>query len=144
MNIKKLVCKQNLLIFYFFKFLVERWTPTGSVVAVRLKFKSGIGRFILDWLHSSLFYVPSLYFRRYINSWLQDIYLSLSLNVPLCGFNFYVCGSFFWVTKLILWLCFRPFLPKNNFFLRNQEILCFFMCFGPFYEKLSGVWRTKL
>ena len=41
-------------------------------------------------------------------------------------------------------LCYRPFYQKKKFFLRNQEIFSFFMCFGPrrsFYEKSSGVRR---
>ena len=55
----------------------------------------------------------------------------------------------FWVTKLILWLCFCPFLPKFFFFFffffffwEDKKFYVFFMYFGPrrsFYEKLSGV-----
>ena len=46
-------------------------------------------------------------------------------------------------------LCFRPYLPKQNFFLRNQEILCFLCVLDPGdhftkSRRVSGVRQTKL
>ena len=71
-------------------------------------------------------------------------YIILMANVCLIMNWVIFVGERFWVTKLILWLCFRPLLPKKFFFFEKPRNFMFFMCFGPrrsFYEKTSGVWR---
>ena len=55
--------------------------------------------------------------------------LSFCLSVCLC-LSVSVC--LFLSHKInFVTLCFRPYLPKTNFFLRNQEILCFLCVLDP-------------
>ena len=61
-------------------------------------------------------------------------------SAPVCS----NCNRF-WVTKEFWDYIFVHFSPKDFFFSRNQDILCFLMRFGPrwsFYEKSSGVLWT--
>ena len=90
--------------------------------------------------------------RRIAPMWAGQFWSQLILNVTdLCWEKWITSVAVFllnfWVTKLILWLYVFVHIYQKQFFFEKPRNFMFFMCFGPrrsFYEKSSGVRRTKL